>query len=326
MAVYSMKESSFDQFYIDSDPENQEGVVVLRELAGNLMESGGQKMENEIEKNERQIEVCMTLNDITNEILEQYGQLPFELPINNIHIFQKLNVAESGIGGASFPEMQAVLVDTGDHSIINFARNLCHELIHLKSHGAMKYSSADGKIDHEYRHGFILRDKEGEEHYFRVLEEALTELLTKKIIERLKTKGFFADETTRMQDILEQYKVRTDYPHYDKLYSDNLLVVRDVVPEDGLPPDKEIKGHQYAYEEYRELFAVLVDKLFVQSNGRFADRQAIIDIFIRAKLEGSMLAAGRLVDEVFGVGTFRKIWELSTRKTDPELKAYIEGL
>lgn len=289
------------------------------------MESGGKKMENELEKSERQIELCGVLDKVTNELRERYGLPPFNFPIENIHFFKKLAVQNSEVGGVSLPESQSILV-ADDQSAINLARNICHELIHLKSHGAIKYQPANQTLDHEYRHGLILRSKDGEKHYFRVFEEALTEMLTKEIIERLKTEGFFGDETARMNEILESYKNRTDYPHRDKLYSGNLLAVRDVIPDDNLPPDKEIKGYMYGYESYRESFGMLVDKLFERSNGRFNDRQDIVDLFVRAKLKGSMLATGRLVDEIFGVGTFRKIGELTTTKNDVEFRQFVEKI
>nr|MBP6931736.1 hypothetical protein [Candidatus Paceibacterota bacterium] len=72
----------------------------------------------------------------------------------------------------------------------------------------------------------------------------------------------------------------------------------------------KINTERFTYKQERKFLHTLVDKIFQKNFDKFQDKEEVFDMFFKGMITGNILPIGRLVDETFGAGTFRKIGEL----------------
>jgi len=53
----------------------------------------------------------------------------------------------------------------------------------------------------------------------------------------------------------------------------------------------------------------LIDEIIEKSHGRFENRQEVFDIFARANFSGNLIPLARLIESIFGKGSFRRLGE-----------------
>jgi hypothetical protein len=281
-------------------------------------------MEHEIEKTAEEIEICDLVNKLTSNILSRYGIAPFDIPVENIHVFDaNLNIAEMEVGGIFFPEKQSIIVRHG-RSKLEFADYVCHELAHMKSHGAI-HAPDNETIDYYYRSGFTARSRDGKQTFFKMIDEGLTEELSKNIIEELKESGHpvFASESEETHKVVEEYSAKPG----GGFFQDDVLFARYLSEDDP----RKLKGHNvfgvhYAYKEQRQVLNLLVDKIFERNATAFNNRDEVFDLFVKGKLQGNFFGIAKIIENTFGKGTFRKLGEISTEKRMSEYRNFVESL
>lgn len=313
------KGSSFDDLVAKNVPEDQKEQF-LDEVGRQLMGLGSEIFEHEKVKTPEQVEMCKLADILTSEVRERYGLKGFSVPVENIHIFENnLNLAGLEVGGTFIPEHQMVFVREGN-SRLSLMQYLCHELIHFKSYGAMQVPvGKEGIVDYHYRAGLGLRSRDAERVYFGAIDEALTEELAKRLVEDLKktdnplfieeineTKRFLRytasgvgnEEVDSTEDVISAYRVSDG--------ADQTLVIR------------------YVYKEQRKVLSALIDKIYKKNKSSFNNKEEVFNVFAKSKFEGGMLRVGKLIDDTFGKGTFRRLGEYNNDIQG--LKEFIQGL
>ena len=81
----------------------------------------------------------------------------------------------------------------------------------------------------------------------------------------------------------------------------------------------KIKNHEFFKEDSENIeirsteeeqdLNKLVDLLWERNQGDYNSREEILDVFFEAKINGHLVKVGKLIDNTFGKGSFRKIGE-----------------
>lgn len=320
------KHSSFDRFIAPqfSEEDKQE---MLEEAGKRKMAEGGARHEQEQEKTPVQIETCLLMDELTNRLRQKYGLEPLAVPAQNIHIIDlPLNRGEIEIGGLFSAKTQSVIVRPA-RSKTEFADYVCHELIHFKSHGAIQVPTEGDELDFGYRGGFTTNSRDGKSTYYSMLDEGLTEELSKRTVEELKRNrhSLVADEAEETSKVQAEYGKKNG--EVGEFFSKDLLWAKYLDENDPRRAEYRVTGFEYAYTEQRDVLYMLVDKLYAKNAGQFTDKEQVFDLFFKGKMQGNFLSIAKLIDKTFGKGTFRKIGELSgSAKTMEEYKEFVESL
>ena len=292
-----------------------------------MAESGKQKFEKEQEKNPIQVETCLLMDELTNKLRQKYGLEPLSVPVENIHIVDvPLQQSGTELGGQFDAEHQFVIVRPA-RSKTEFADYVCHELIHFKSHGAVQVPTEGDTLDFMYRSGFKAHSRDAKRTYFGMLDEGLTEELSKRVVEELKKSRhqLIADEAEETRKVQAEYGVKAG--EVGEFFSKDLMWAKYLDENDPKRAQYRVTGFEYAYTEAREVLHTLVSKLYGLNQELFTDKEQIFDLFFKGKLQGNFLGIAKLIDKTFGQGTFRKIGELSgTAKTMDDYKKFVESL
>lgn len=312
------KISSFNRF-IDKNTNKETEEILLGDIGEQLAVEGKKFLQYEKEKTNEQLEICNLLNSATNKILVEYGLDKFDISAGSIHIIdKKLNVDGVDIGGTFRAENQLILI-RDELQKLSFAHYLSHELIHFKSYGAIQVPfKNEEKLDYEYRSGFKFKNRESNKQFFGGIDEAITEELSKKIIESIKmgNNKLFIDEIDITNNLSQKYYSKDDL-------GDLVYVV--LLEKDDPRRDKfNVYGEEYAYQEERKNLASLITK--ITEKNKYLSYEDVFNLFVAGKLQGNILPVSKLIENTFGIGTFRKIGELSSVGNNKDFKNFIDNL
>lgn len=250
----------------------------------------------EKEKTQEELAIVSMVNDLTNKILRKYGLESFDVPPENIHI-TKTNfitkllgfLSDSTVQGKFYNNQEAIEI-TDPAYRLGLAKTMLHEVIHFKSYNALQIRTDGNPIPSNYRLGVRVVSRDGENIYFKNLNEAITELLAKEYLEKIVGHPMFTQDVER--------------------YREDEMLHRAI-------------GEGSYYNEI-EVFNTLIDRLFERNKEAFGDRKEVFDVFAKAMMVGNILPIGRLIDNTFGSGVFRKIGELDS--DIKEQKSFIDSL
>ena len=275
------KSSSFERVVGASDEQKRAEILV--DFKDNFEEKKLREIkEHEIPKTPDDIEVINLANKATNEIRRKYGFSDFDIPPENIVIVDEPHWGW-GDGGdnAYFSSTGQIIATPYSGQNFNFARLMFHEMLHFKSFGSLRVSK-DGRTMTEDRSGLQARTRKGK-MYFKNLNEAVTETLTKDFIT-----GLFRNMDQRFAKEVQELEQR------------------------GIVPENLGEGMIFGYEQQRKALNTLVDKIFEKNSDIFDSREEVFGIFIKSMFSSNLLAVGKLIDKTFGVGTFRKLGRLDS--------------
>ena len=247
----------------------------------------------EREKTDKEIEMIGLANDLTNGLLKKYGLDDFDIPERNFHFLLKEAAPEMFNKALYQATRQGVLVGECD-SDFNMFTHLAHEMIHFKSwNSVQRVELEDGETGiTDYRVGISMITRDTKNKYLNNLNEAITEEMVKRIALLVKENPLFAEEYKKSQGIAGRLQgVDISDIAYARMEGVGFVT------------------NNFAYSELRKMLNTLIDKLFDRNKDTFSDREEVFEVFARAEMTGRMLPLGRLVDNTFGMGTFRLIGE-----------------
>lgn len=231
----------------------------------------------ELEKTEKDIEIINFCDESVQKYMETYGRKKnIKLPMENIHVLQ-----EGGVEAVTEGRLR-----TGSHSTIfgkiavdrnpsdtQFSLVAFHELFHTKAYqaGQIKTKEGDFKMG-QYRSGFIVTSRDGKRTYFNDVEEAVVGHMTQRFFDEILSK-----DPKYIPEIEERNK-------------------------NGQSFDISRKSEQASGEK-------LAEDLFVKNTGNFANKEEIMEMFIKAQVTGNILPVARLFEKTYGKGSFRKLGE-----------------
>jgi len=255
--------------------------------------------------------------------------------------------------GIHFPLTSKIGVEKGESELM-FASGVAHELFHAKSYKSARVgpSAGDARL---YRSGLSMVDRKDltkkhgtEKEYFGMLEEAIVAECTKRFLKELSKEPHFRKEIEAVKTIKDW--VAGYYRHIvgmakgepkkrlEKMLGsldDELIFVvhpQKMVANVLKYSDDELERQAYAtgiiqglhkgggvesmerYKERKMMYALL-DELVEKSNGRFKNRDEAFGEFARANFSGNYLPLARIVEDILGKGSFRRLAnEFATEK------------
>jgi len=262
-----------------------------------------------------QIQTAKLINEATNKLLEKYGLPPFDIPEENIHVILKNFWKEPQFDAYFTQNHQEVNIkDKG--SISNYAVKVFHEILHFKSYGAAQVLMGDKKILAEYRLGIKTASRDGDMIFFRNLNEAITERMTKKYAAELLSDPLFKKEQEETRKEKKKFPSK-DLGDFYFMEEVDVRPLRNVIRRFLKIPQKTNSHYMaYGYSPKRKTFHNLVSKLFTKNPGKFKDETEGMELFESAMMTGRLHGIGQLIDKTFPrktteeKGTFRKIGEL----------------
>ncbi|MBA3732983.1 hypothetical protein H0W91_01255 [Patescibacteria group bacterium] len=279
-----MEEGKFEHPFIDNLVGIPHGDSEVKNATGKSVEeymrhTGSNKHEGvEIEKTPEDIEIIQFAIDSVNEVMKEYGrEKDIELSMNHIHIVPVGGteiVTQGNSKKAAQASTRSSLIIDRDPSNIQFCLRAFHEILHLKSYVALQILPPPEENSQSslkaYRKGFMVVSRDGKERYFTDLEEGVIGMLTEKFFnEKIKSEILFSEE----------------------------LKNKGEVP------------FEFSRQEEIQLLNDLVDQIFEKNIDDFKSRDEILELFIRAQVNGNLLRVGKLIEKTFGKGSFREISE-----------------
>ncbi|MBP9716112.1 MAG: hypothetical protein KBD48_02910 [Candidatus Pacebacteria bacterium] len=292
------------------------------QILGHSGESFNDQVFNHLKRVERkktsnELQIIDMVNNLTNEIRQKYGVKNFDVPPDNIHVVSDEKWSDKK-GTAYFNSGMQGVVMRENFSNLAFTAKVFHEMLHFKSYSALQVTNKENPELIEYRIGLTVQTRDGEKIYFTNLNEAVTEEMTKRTVLKILDNKLFIDESNQTKEIISKHPqaiIEPGKPLFDEdtFYAEinNDKLWRESVGRLlGKTYGTKINTERFTYKQERKFLHTLVDKIFQKNFDKFQDKEEVFDMFFKGMITGNILPIGRLVDETFGAGTFRKIGEL----------------
>ncbi|MEK7581844.1 MAG: hypothetical protein AAB488_00725 [Patescibacteria group bacterium] len=343
--------TSYEQIKRIIGGTQEDKEAASRKLQTVFEERSGKLAEYEIEKSPEDLEILNKTESIVDRIVSQYGGDPKPLPLDHIYVLKPgsvLAVTEGKLaGGVHRPLGLKIGVERGKSRSL-FASTVAHELFHLKSYKSARVGKS-GEDVRLYRSGISMIDRKdpneekGEEkEYFAMLEEAIVAECTKKFLDEISRDSEFREEAEAVRKFRNwavAYYRRAGMPEEKaKEFERELKYIAE--PQDKVEmvlafSDEEEKREAYAagifsalyekgevetierYRERKKLYELL-DKLVVNSGGKFKNRDEVFNEFAKANFSGNYLPLARVVEGILGKGSFRALAEEFSQEPEEE--------
>lgn len=294
----------------------------------------------EIQKTPEDLEIIQKVEKIVNEIITKYGGETGSVPLDNIYILHPGSVKTitkgKHLGGLHRPWSLKIAAEKYDSTLL-FACTLAHELFHLKSYKSARVITQQEGAQ-PYRTGLSMFDiktpeNENAREYFGIMEEAIVSECVKEFVQEISKEKDFSNEALASRKfvewvVLHYRRIGVPEEKIKELVSEVKYVknseekVEDVIAFS----DNEEKRAAYAtgmfealyddgkveaFERYFERTKLynLLDKIILNSEGKFKDREEIFKEFARANFSGNYIPLARIIEEILGAGSFRKLAE-----------------
>lgn len=331
--------SPFERIVGGTEEEKVQTLSALQDV----YQSKNQRLaEHELEKSPEELECIKKTERIVDGIVEYYGGVPKEVPLDHVYVLGpgSLHEITDGkiSGGIHYTMSSKIGIERGQSKLL-FASSVAHEMFHLKSPKSVRLKTSDDDV-HLYRSGLVMVDtkdaeeRSGEEkEYFGELEEAVVAECTKRFLVEISKDDAFRDEVEAVQKIRDWL---FSYARVNGAPAEQLTRIDEELKSVANP--QEMVARVLAYsdkEEVRQVFAAgmfnrlnsegrvemleryrerkkmydLLDMLVERSMGRFTEREEVFELFARANFTGNYLPLARVVESILGKGSFRKLAE-----------------
>lgn len=248
----------------------------------------------EREKTDEELEIIRIVDTVTSELLEKYGLEKFHIPPENVHLMKRsigLKIYEM----LAFQEKQGSFQQHNDAirvidpiSKMALAQTVLHEMIHFKSYNALQREDTQDKLIGEYRVGLEVNSRDGKTNYFKALNEAVTEELTKRLFSRVVDHEIFKDEKKKTEALKQSSILKFLYKINQETYYVGYAGSED-----------------FTYQDERDSLNHTIDQIWEKNQDEFKTREDVFEVFARAAMTGNILPLGRLFKKTFGKDYFR---------------------
>lgn len=245
--------------------------------------------EKELQKDRIDRDIIKAANEMINELLQQWGLQPFDIPDNNIHIipdslygkiFTRMKIGDEM--GATRLSQQAIFIngEFKNKDFLDYLTGLFHEICHLKGYYAEELikNNSDSYARKGYRIGFI---------------SAFPVEKLKRIGKNPKRTivNFLGLNEAVVSDVVNVYTKEVLL----KVGNEEALKSIEQLNHEGLLEGK-------SYLDQLEVLEFVIKSIAEKTN---LDEKVVRTLFHKAHFSGNILEIGRLVEETFGKGSFR---------------------
>lgn len=265
----------------------------------------------------------------TNALLKRYGIAPIHIPTQAVHILSYDNLPhgwETDVDGRFYSDALSIAIvrQPGQYP---FARINFHEMLHAKSRLTARFGDKHKLLPKRLGLSITGRTIDNRNilpEYFRWMNEAVTEELTKIFVQACMRAGKWHTEYQSTREILSQ----PDLPEDIKTNINNIFFASrrphsfiDRFTKKSTGRKSTYEFQEYAYPEERVALNILISALYEKNRDQFQSREQVFDVFARTMLDDGLLPLGRLIERTFGRGSFKKIGSLGSID---ELRSLIE--
>lgn len=290
----------------------KEKRAILNQMAEIFDEQFFQDIRNrERDKTPEEMIIISLANKTTNDLRKKYGLEPFNVPRKNIHIIKKDAWPNDTSAAAVYVSMhQGVAIRESPSKLFTMSLVL-HEMIHFKSYNAIQAKRSGETLEaNEYRVGLTVHDlKKPGKRYFRSLNEAITEELTKSALAAYTKHRLFSDEVSATMRTMKDYAGAVKTNGKPLFSHDTFLAYALQSPRPGAKTGVPVETIDFAYKKEREFLYRIIEGIFKHHPDKFKDKIEIFDLFAKAMMTGNLLPIGKLVEDTYGKGSFRRIGE-----------------
>ncbi len=271
-----------------------------------LSEEDREKLESsELKKEPYEKLVIERANKITNELLRDAGQSPFEIPERNIHdipnrLFEKLE-DDGDTRAVTYSDQQSIFINSDKiRNPIDRSATILHEMTHLKSFLSLEVHEDDLFI---HRAGLKVaptrkkREDLGYYNSFTGLNEAVVTEMEKTYLTQLLEFNKFIRNEKEWESSEEALKTKGD-----------IAKEKNMDPEEIICLTKIEGGYEYKifpYPAQRKVLHHTVNKIFEDNRKKFKSENEVMKLFFNAHFNGQLIEIGRLIEKSFGEGSFR---------------------
>ncbi|TSD02234.1 MAG: hypothetical protein Athens071425_81 [Parcubacteria group bacterium Athens0714_25] len=265
----------------------------------------------EYQKSEKEIAVTGFANRKTNQLMQEVGVMPYDIPLENYHIVpSELYANEFGGGvGISYAMPQAAAFNAKycRNNIVGFGLSVLHETLHLKGRLVIRaYEEEDGKTGKKlYRSGVSVLSPEFEkdhEHFLGLHEGIVSE------IEKKSAKDLFGlPELEKEKKWIESDKAKE--------------LKKKISNEEGISEDDimwvDMEGGNswdIYYTEQRKVIDYLCSEMCKQFPEKFHNKDGAFKIFLKTHFTGKLIEIAKIIEETFGEGSFRLLGNMDKSK------------
>lgn len=266
-------------------------------------------------KSKTEVAIIDFANIETARLMEEAGIEPYNIPMENYHIIPSdlyKEVANENGNAETFYTKQLILFDAPDFkdNPVNFGAVALHETLHLKAHFSMEVQEENGEINKTpYREGVGVRALQshgyhGKYHiHFFGLHEAIVSEAEKKLLNKL----LDLPELKKEKDSLASDGAKE---LRKKLAEKKEILEDDIFWVDTNKNDWEIIPY-YRQREVLNYMCIEIQKQFPE---KYQNVDDVFKEFLKAHFTGRLLSLARLVEKVFGEGSFRLLGNMDTSK------------
>lgn len=256
----------------------------------------------------------------TNALLKRYGVAPIHIPPHAVHILSPDNLPrgwETDINGRFYSNALSIAVvrQSGQYP---FAHINFHEMLHAKSRLSARFKDKESE-PFPKRLGLNITGREPDDRsispeYFRWMNEAVIEELTKIFVQACIRAGKWRTEYQSTQAILSG----PDVPEKIKTNQSDCFFAskrpQSFIDRSAKKPQNQpaYEVAHYGYPEDRTALNILITTLYEKNRDQFQSREQVFDVFARTMLDDNFLPLGRLIERTLGKGSFKKIGSLGS--------------
>lgn len=286
-----------------------------------LLLSDAEKRElemHEIRKTPEQERLFKSVDEKLKDLQKMCGVIPYDFPLENIFILSSEIFEQKfpGLYGVALADKQRIFLEREDGDDYTLSLALFHELFHCKGKIAVQVPSEEsGSRKNTLREGFIVHssdksNRDGSRHeHFRGVEEAVTATMEKLFHKKLLQSGEFPDVS-------------------EKFYSDEGKAEIQKIMKAYNIPFEEVRWFDssknngtawfFPYGPQRKVLDYVVHEIAAEKGVQDDD---IFYKFLRDHFTGHLIELGKMVEDVFGKGSFRRLGDM-----DVDSKSAIQTL
>ena len=259
-----------------------------------------------VEKTPGQKELLNAVAADVGRFVERYGGEPLQLSADHIYLFDSTKLSQEDreqVGNvvAKFSERHQASAMYADRILNNLelAHVVAHEMMHHHAFESIRIipeKNTEDAIRIGKRRGGFLFYESVTDFVGQWLDEAVTEELTRRFDDE-----YLAGYSQLQYEVARRVKLRG-------LMADSYAP--EPVGHSYQLPDGTWRAaiiERSTYTEWRKKLDALLDAIQAAHSDRFADREAVFDVFARAYFSGRALEVARIIESVSGKESFRKV-------------------
>jgi len=274
------------------------------------------------EKSEKELAIINFVNKETNELMQEVGFIPYNIPENN-YIFLESNIykeiKEDKNPAAALVDSQKIIFNKEVYSNnpILFGVAAMHETMHLKGHISVEINEKNGNIkDTIYRDGFSVVSAQkhrkldeynnGFHQHFVGLEDAIVSTVEKKAFSKIIELPILYKEKEWLTSLEATILKEQDAEKYN-IPEDEIMWIKK--KEGGL-----IETSFFSYYAQRQVLNYVCAEIQKEFPDQYQTSDDVFKEFLKAQFTGQLLSTARLIEKTFGKGSFRTLGDMTADK------------